>query len=62
MCIRDSPDYLQGAIVAVENRTGAIRCVVGGRDADESKFNRAIHARRQIGSVFKPFVYLAAFD
>ncbi len=59
---REDPDYLQGAIVAVENRTGAIRCVVGGRDADESKFNRAIHARRQIGSVFKPFVYLAAFD
>tara|TARA_B100001057_G_scaffold418009_2_gene437013 strand:- start:4388 stop:6352 length:1965 start_codon:yes stop_codon:yes gene_type:complete len=59
---RKTPDYLQGAIVAVENRTGAIRCIVGGRDAGESKFNRAIHARRQIGSVFKPFVYLAAFD
>jgi len=59
---RKTPDYLQGAIVAVENGTGAIRCIVGGRDADESKFNRAIHARRQIGSVFKPFVYLAAFD
>ena len=59
---REAPDYLQGAVVAVENRSGAIRCIVGGRDADESKFNRAIHARRQIGSVFKPFVYLAAFD
>ena len=59
---RKAPDYLQGAIVVVENGTGAIRCIVGGRDADESKFNRAIHARRQVGSVFKPFVYLAAFD
>ena len=59
---REDPDYLQGAIVAVENRTGAIRCVVGGRDADESKFNRAIHARRQIGSVFKPFVAAAALE
>ena len=59
---REAPDYLQGAVVVVENQSGAIRCVVGGRDADESKFNRAIHARRQVGSVFKPFVYLAAFD
>lgn len=59
---RPTPDYLQGAVVVVENETGAIRTIVGGRDADESKFNRALHARRQIGSVFKPFVYLAAFD
>ena len=59
---RQAPDYLQGAVVVVENRSGAIRCIVGGRDADESKFNRALHARRQVGSVFKPFVYLAAFD
>jgi penicillin-binding protein 1A len=59
---RGAPDYLQGAVVVVENRTGAIRTIVGGRDADESKFNRALHARRQMGSVFKPFVYLAAFD
>ena len=59
---RQAPDYLQGAVVVVENQSGAIRCIVGGRDADESKFNRALHARRQVGSVFKPFVYLAAFD
>lgn len=59
---RGVPDYLQGAIVVVENRTGAIRTIVGGRDADESKFNRALHARRQMGSVFKPFVFMAAFD
>jgi penicillin-binding protein 1A len=46
----------------IENRTGAVIALVGGRDANESKFNRAIQARRQIGSIFKPFVYLAAFD
>ena len=59
---RKEPEYLQGAAVVVENRTGAVLAVIGGRDADESRFNRATQARRQIGSVFKPFVYLAAFD
>jgi len=59
---RQRPSYVQGAAVVIENRTGAVLAVVGGRDADESKFNRAIQARRQLGSVFKPFVYLAAFD
>jgi penicillin-binding protein 1A len=56
------PAYLQGSVVAIENLTGAVLAIVGGRNADESKFNRAQQARRQIGSVFKPFVYLAAFD
>ena len=56
------PAYLQGSVVAIENLTGAVLAIVGGRNADESKFNRALQARRQIGSVFKPFVYLAAFD
>jgi penicillin-binding protein 1A len=59
---RGTPAYLQGAVVIIENRTGAVLAVVGGRNADESKFNRALHARRQIGSVFKPFVYLTAFN
>lgn len=54
--------YIQGAAVVIENHTGAVLAFVGGRSADESKFNRAIQAQRQIGSVFKPFVYLAAFD
>lgn len=56
------PEYIQGSIVAIENLTGAVLAIVGGRDADESKFNRALQGRRQIGSVFKPFVYLSAFD
>ena len=53
--------YLQGAVVAIDNRTGAIRAFVGGRDYRDSKFNRAVQAYRQVGSTFKPFVYAAAY-
>ncbi|WP_035615915.1 transglycosylase domain-containing protein [Haloferula sp. BvORR071] len=56
------PQYLQGSVVAIENLTGAVLAVVGGRNADESRFNRAMQGKRQIGSVFKPFVYVAGFD
>ena len=59
---RKEPEYLQGAAVVVENRTGAILSVVGGRDANESSYNRATQGSRPLGSQFKPFVYLAAFD
>ncbi len=59
---RKDPEYLQGAAVVVENRTGAVLAVVGGRDANESPLNRAVQSERQLGSLFKPFVYLAAFD
>ncbi|MGB0774898.1 MAG: transglycosylase domain-containing protein [Akkermansiaceae bacterium] len=59
---RNEPAYLQSACVVIENRTGAVLAVVGGRDADESKYNRALQAERQIGSLFKPFVYLTAFN
>jgi penicillin-binding protein 1A len=52
----------QGAMVAVEPSTGAVRALVGGRDYFESEFNRATHARRQAGSGFKPFVYYTAFE
>lgn len=54
--------YVQGALVAVENATGAIRAIVGGRDFADSPYNRALLSRRQIGSTFKPFVYAAAFE
>jgi len=60
--ILPEPPYIQGAAVVIENRTGAVLAVVGGRDVKESSFNRAQGAMRQIGSIFKPFVYLAAFD
>ncbi|MFQ5608518.1 MAG: penicillin-binding protein 1A, partial [Candidatus Zixiibacteriota bacterium] len=53
---------IQGALVAIDNATGAIVSMVGGRDFAESKFNRANQALRQPGSAFKPFVYTAAID
>lgn len=59
---QQAPKYIQGAVVCLDNKTGAVLALVGGRDADESKYNRALHGRRQIGSVFKPFVYMTAFD
>ena len=43
-------------------QTGYIKAMVGGRDYDESKFNRAVQAYRQPGSTFKPFIYSAALD
>jgi penicillin-binding protein 1A len=53
---------VQGALLAIENSTGDIKAMVGGRDFDESKFNRATQAQRQTGSSFKPFIYTAAVD
>jgi penicillin-binding protein 1A len=53
-------EYLQGSVVVIDNRSGAIRALVGGRDYRDSKFNRAIDAKRTVGSTFKPFVYAAA--
>ncbi len=52
----------QGAVLAVDNRTGQIRAMVGGRDFSRSKFNRAVQAFRQLGSTFKPVVFTAAID
>ncbi len=57
-----SPDYIQCALVAVDPRTGYIRAMVGGRDFQDSEFNRAVQARRQPGSAFKPFVYAEAVE
>jgi len=52
----------QGALVALDNATGEIKAMVGGRDFEDSKFNRATQAMRQVGSSFKPYVYTAAID
>ncbi|MCU1333101.1 MAG: Penicillin-binding protein [Candidatus Angelobacter sp.] len=52
----------QGALLAIDNATGDIKAMVGGRDFDASKFNRATQASRQAGSSFKPFVFTAAID
>jgi penicillin-binding protein 1A len=57
-----SPDYLQGALVAIDPLTGEVRAMTGGRDFDESQFNRAMQAKRQPGSAFKPIVYAAAIE
>jgi penicillin-binding protein 1A len=52
----------QGAVVVLDMATGAVRAMVGGRDYRQSQFNRAVLARRQPGSAFKPFVWLAALE
>ncbi|MFQ3578464.1 MAG: PBP1A family penicillin-binding protein [Verrucomicrobiia bacterium] len=54
--------YLQGAVLVLDNRTGGVRAVVGGRDYQHSKLNRAWTSRRQVGSAFKPFIYAAAYE
>lgn len=57
---RDQP--LQGALINVDVAAGEIRALVGGRNYDVSQFNRALNAKRQIGSLVKPFVYATAFE
>src|SRR5213083_1172653 len=58
-----SMPYLEGAVVTIDNATGGIRALVGGRDYAQSKFNRALApTNRQVGSAFKPFVYTIAFS
>src|SRR3984957_1778466 len=52
----------QGALVAIDNTTGGINAMVGGRDFSESKFDRATQSLRQVGSSFKPYVYTAVID
>ena len=54
--------YLQAALVSIDPHTGYVRALVGGRDWNQSNFNRAVQAQRQPGSSFKPFVYTAAMD
>jgi penicillin-binding protein 1B len=56
------PRFPQAALIAIDPRTGEILAMVGGRSYNESQFNHAVTARRQPGSTFKPFVYLAAFE
>ncbi len=56
------PAYLQASAVVLENHSGAIRAMIGGRRFGHSEFNRATQSRRPMGSVFKPLVYGAAFE
>ena len=55
-------NVVQGALVALNIATGEILAMVGGRDFEESEYNRAVQAKRQPGSAFKPFIYTAAID
>jgi len=52
----------QGALLAIDNATGGIKAMVGGRDFNDSKFDRATQALRQVGSSFKPYVYTTVID
>jgi len=52
----------QGGLVAIDNTTGGIKAMVGGRDFSESKFDRVTQALRQVGSSFKPYVYTTVID
>jgi len=58
--LEDHDGPVQGAVVVLDAATGSVRAMTGGRDFTRSQFNRATRARRQPGSAFKPFVYLAA--
>jgi penicillin-binding protein 1A len=57
-----APEYLQGAVIAIDNATGRILALVGGRDFEHNQFDRALQARRPPGTAMLPFVYAAAFD
>lgn len=56
------PKYLQGAVMAIENSTGGVLAMVGGRDFKHSEYNRATMARRPAGTAFTPFVFAAAYE
>jgi penicillin-binding protein 1A len=58
----DQTPVLEGAMVAIDNRSGQIKAMVGGWSFGRSKFNRAVQAYRQLGSTFKPIVYTTAID
>jgi penicillin-binding protein 1A len=58
----EQPPLVEGALIAIDNRTGRVKALVGGWSFNRSKFNRAVQAYRQLGSTFKPIVYTAAID
>ncbi len=60
--VLEQAPVVEGALVAIENRTGRIKAMVGGWSFNRSKFNRAVQAYRQLGSTFKPIVFTAAID
>jgi 1A family penicillin-binding protein len=57
-----APDYLQGAVVGIDNDTGGILALVGGRDFEHNQYDRALQAKRPAGTAMLPFVYATAFE
>ena len=57
-----APEYLQGAVIALDNQTAGILVLIGGRDFEHNQYDRALQAKRPAGTAFKPFVYAAAFE
>ncbi|HLW35853.1 MAG TPA: transglycosylase domain-containing protein, partial [Chthoniobacterales bacterium] len=57
-----APDYLQGAVVGIDNETGGILVLVGGRDFEHNQYDRALQAKRPAGTAMLPFVYATAFE
>jgi len=62
MSDQPAPEYLQGAIIGLDNASGDIMVLVGGRDFEHNQYNRALQARRPAGTAMLPFVYAAAFE
>jgi len=60
--LRSASSPLQGVVVNIDVPSGEIRALIGGRNYDMNQFDRALNAKRQIGSLVKPFVYLTAFE
>ncbi|MGI8438004.1 MAG: penicillin-binding transpeptidase domain-containing protein, partial [Chthoniobacterales bacterium] len=58
----DTPDYLQGAVIALNNATGGILALVGGRNFEHSQYNRALQSKRPAGTAMTPFVFAVAFE
>ena len=57
-----APEYLQGAVIALDNQTGGILVLVGGRDFEHNQYDRALQAKRPAGTAMLPFVFAAAFE
>jgi 1A family penicillin-binding protein len=62
MSDQPAPEYLQGAVIGLDNETGDIMVLVGGRDFEHNQYDRALQAKRPAGTAMLPFVYAAAFE
>jgi 1A family penicillin-binding protein len=62
MAEQPAPEYLQGAVIGLDNASGDILVLVGGRDFEHNQYDRALQARRPAGTAMLPFVYAAAFE